>query len=270
MAVHVERGRLKTIEHNRVYVRVILESVLYCCQQGLPLRGHRETIDTEDASINIGNFRALMVFLSRSNEIVKQRLTSGPNNATWLGHDNIQNSLITLLADSVRAMIMNEVHTARYCTLIADETKDVSKSEQLSVVLRYVYNCRTHERFISYTKCDELNSEALFTYIMKALGEMDVDISNCISQRYDGASVMSGCNTGVRTRITDVNPAAIYIHCHAHQLNLVLVDSCKKLNHAFDFFSPLVYVFISSSVPHSVFIDKQRSLAFQGKFNSGN
>ena len=81
---------------------------------------------------------------------------------------------------------------------------------------------------------------------MKALREMDIDVSNCVSQCYDGASIMSGCNTGVRTRITDVNPAAIYIHCHAHQLNLVLVDSCKKLNHAFDFFSLLesVYIYI--------------------------
>ena len=78
-------------------------------------------------------------------------------------------------------VIKAEVHTARYFTLIADETKDISKSKQLSVVLRYVYNCRTHERFLSYTKCDELNSEALFTYIMKALEEVDIDISNCIS-----------------------------------------------------------------------------------------
>ena len=159
-------------------------------------------------------------------------------------------------------MIKNEVQTACYYTLIADETKDISKLEQLSIVLRYVYKCRTYGRFISFTKFDELSSEALFTYIMKALREMDIDVSNCVSQYYDGASVMSGCNTGVRTRITDVNPAAVYIHCHAHQLNLVLVDSCKKLNHAFDFFSLLesVYVYISSSVPHSVFINKQGEL----------
>ena len=160
---------------------------------------------------------------------------------------------------------MNEVHTACYYTLIADETKDISKSEQLSVVLRYVYKCRTYERFISYTKCDEMNSKALFTYIMKVLREMNLDISHCISQCYDGASVMSGCNTGVRTKITDVNPAAVYVHCHAHQLNLVLVDSCKQLNHAFDFFSLLesLYVFISSSVPHFVFMSKQKELGFK-------
>ena len=51
-------------------------------------------------------------------------------------------------------MIKNEVQTARYYTPIADETKDISKLEQLSIVLRYVYKCRTYERFISFTKCE--------------------------------------------------------------------------------------------------------------------
>ena len=148
MAVSIERGWLKTIEDNRVYVRAIVESILYLCQQGLPLQGHRESLDADD-TVNIGNFRALVVLLSRNNETVKNRFTSCPKNATWLGHD-IQNSITSLLADSVRAMIMNEVHSAQYYTLIADETKDVSKSEQLSVVLRYVYNCKTCERFITY------------------------------------------------------------------------------------------------------------------------
>ena len=140
MAVQIESSRLKSIEDSRVYVRSLFESILFCCQQGISIRGHRETIDGDDTSINVGNFRALMVLQSRSNEVIKQKLTSGPKNATWPGHD-IQNSIIALLSDSVRMMIKNEVQTAcYYYTLIADETKDISKSEQLSVVLRYVYN----------------------------------------------------------------------------------------------------------------------------------
>ena len=53
--------------------------------------------------------------------------------------------------------------------MMADETKDVSKSEQLSMVLRYLYNGSTYERFISFTKFDELNSESIFSYIMAGL-----------------------------------------------------------------------------------------------------
>ena len=195
VVIHLDRGRIKTIEENRAYVKAILECILYCCQQGLLLCGHKELIDTEDSSINTGNFRSLVVLQSRSNDIVRQRLTSGPKNASWLGHD-MQNTLIQL------------------------------------------------------------------QYIMSTLKELDVDINNCVSQCYDGASVMSGCQTGVRARISQINPSAIYIHCHAHQLNLVLVDACRKLPHASKFFSLLesLYAFISSSVPHSVFVTKQKEL----------
>ena len=73
---------------------------------------------------------------------------------------------------------------------------------------------------------------------------------------------MSGSLTGVRTRILEDNPKAIYIHCHAHQLNLALVDSCRSLSHASDFFALLesLYVYMSSSVPHSVLLRKQKEL----------
>ena len=64
-----------------VYVKSILESILFCCQQGIALRGHREVIDTdsvEETTENVGNFRALMVLLSRNNDIVRAKLTFGP------------------------------------------------------------------------------------------------------------------------------------------------------------------------------------------------
>ncbi|XP_011404137.1 PREDICTED: zinc finger MYM-type protein 1-like [Amphimedon queenslandica] len=128
--------------------------------------------------------------------------------------------------------------------------------EQLSLVLRYIFNGNTYERFVSYTKCTELNAEAIFTYITSALRDIDADMTNCVSQCYDGASVMSSRLTGVRTRVTDMNPSAIYIHCHAHQLNFVLVNTCCTVSQASYFFSLLesVYVFISSSISHAIFM----------------
>ena len=210
IALQIQKGRQTTVEENRLYVKNIFLAILFCCQQGIALQGHREVMDVDDPSTNVGNFRCLMLILSQSIDIVRQKMISGPNNATWLGHD-IQNSIISLLAESLRWKIREKLHTARYFTIIADETKDISKSEQLFLVHRYVFNGNTHERFISNTNCAEINAEALFTYNTSALRETD---ANCVSQCYDGASVISGHLTGVRTRVTDVNSSAIYIHCH--------------------------------------------------------
>ena len=149
VAVQIEKSRLTLIEEKRLYVKIIFASILFCCQQGISLRGHREVIDMEDMSVNVGNFRALMILMSRSIDIVRQRMTSGPKNATWLGHD-IQNAVISLMAETLRERIKEEVRTARYFTIIADETRDVSKTKQLSFVLRYILHGNTYERFISF------------------------------------------------------------------------------------------------------------------------
>jgi len=48
-----------------------------------------------------------------------------------------------------------------------------------------------------------------------------------IAQAYYGASVMSGHISGVQTWIREKYPEAIYLHCLAHKLNLVLVSTCN-------------------------------------------
>ena len=60
---------------------------------------------------------------------------------------------------------------------------------QLSIVLRYVYKGAIHERFVGFTHAQELNAQALTEYIVGVLDHLQLDIRDCISQCYDGASV---------------------------------------------------------------------------------
>ena len=160
----------------------------------------------------MGNFRSLVVLQSRHNETVKQRLETGPRNVSWPGHD-MQNELISTMAHGqwVLSKIIAEVKEACYYTLIADKSKDISKCEQLSIVLRYVYKGAIHEQFVSFTHAQELNAQAPTEYILGVLDHLQLDISDCISQCYDGASVMSGHCTGVSTQILEKNPKAVYV-----------------------------------------------------------
>ena len=58
-----------------------------------------------------------------------------------------------------------------------------------------------------------------------------------VSPGYDGASVMSGRCAGVQQKICEVVPHAAYVHCYAHCLNLVIVDSTNSVFEASNFFS---------------------------------
>ena len=86
-------------------------------------------------------------------------------------------------------------------------------------------------------------------------------VDNCFSQCYDGASVMSGYNAGVQALIQAQCPQAVYVHCYAHCLNLVLIDVVKRLPVASNFFALMeaVYVFLSSSEAHKIFLSSQQS-----------
>lgn len=48
-----------------------------------------------------------------------------------------------------------------------------------------------------------------------------------VAQVYDGASVMVGKFNGVQEKIQTEYPYAIYTHCMAHRINLVVLDICK-------------------------------------------
>ena len=139
------------------------------------------------------------------------------------------------------------------------------KTAQMSIALRYwdTASMTVNERFLTFIEAKSLTAEDLTKYILNTLKvEYHLDLDSIVSQGYDGASVMSGKNTGVQKRIAEIVPQAIYIHCFAHILNLVLVDSAKKNSHAAKFFALLesLYVFISSTKAHVAFIEKQKEL----------
>ena len=43
-----------------------------------------------------------------------------------------------------------------------------------------------------------------------------------IAQTYDGAAALSGAKSGVQCRVKEKFPNAHFLHCYAHQLNLIL------------------------------------------------
>ena len=54
----------------------------------------------------------------------------------------------------------------------------------------------------------------------------------------------------------------LYVHCYAHRLNLVVVDCCKSVKFAADFFSQLqrLYIFMSGCFVHSEWLDLQKNM----------
>lgn len=97
----------------------------------------------------------MLHLLGKFDGTVSKKLSSGPGNAKYVHHD-IQNELIDIMACILREQVSNEVKLGEHFTLMVDETNDVSKKEQISIVLCYIHNDDIHEKFLDFVPADGL------------------------------------------------------------------------------------------------------------------
>uniref|UniRef100_A0A3P8NDG8 HAT C-terminal dimerisation domain-containing protein n=1 Tax=Astatotilapia calliptera TaxID=8154 RepID=A0A3P8NDG8_ASTCA len=134
----------------------------------------------------------------------------------------------------------------------------------LAVCVRFV-SCKGHvkECFLGLRKLERFDAQCITDTIEELLQYHTLSDLLCVAQSYDGASVMSGPVGGVQSRFRQRHREAVYVHCYAHELNLVLCHTCKAIPAASDFFGLLknVYTFFNTSlVNHTKFKELQKDL----------
>ncbi|GBP76366.1 hypothetical protein EVAR_53641_1 [Eumeta japonica] len=74
---------------------------------------------------------------------------SSTQNSVFSGlSSDIQNDLIKSIAQVIRDEIKSEINFAKFVSVIADETPDISHREQMSVIFRYLTKTGIEERFV--------------------------------------------------------------------------------------------------------------------------
>ncbi|CAK6976724.1 zinc finger MYM-type protein 1-like [Scomber scombrus] len=172
-------GHSKLVQENREYMKAVVESLRYTACQGIAQRGHREHDQAENKVAN--------------------KISKNPSNAKYTHHE-IQNEIFNIMADMVRKQISEEIKEAGHFAIMVDESKDISKKEQISVVVRYLHNETVLEEFLNFTPADGLDADSLLTSIKMTLSQCNIDVNSCIGQCYDGAAVMAGCINGVQEK----------------------------------------------------------------------
>ena len=134
--------------------------------------------------------------------------------------------MLSVVGDSIRNSIINEVESARYYSIITDEVTDAANYEELSLVFRYVYNDEIKEVFVDFLQVERITGRVLGEAILGWLKVHNISPAEMCGQCYDGASNMSGARSGVKAVIQAEAPKALYYHCAAHRLNLSVVSAC--------------------------------------------
>ena len=220
----------KQIQTNRIKIRSIIETIVLCGRQNIPLRGHRDSsLDKEkDPCSSHGNFWALLEFrVSSGDTVLRDHLERAPANATYTSPD-VQNQVVAVLGDHIQSKILTNIRRAKFFSIVADEVTDCSNKEQLSLVLRYVHpdTFQIHEDLIQFIECDTgITGCALADKMIDTISALGLNLQNLRGQAYDGAGNMSGKTNGAAAIISSSYPLALYLHCASHSLNLAVVKS---------------------------------------------
>ena len=113
--------------------------------------------------------------------------------------------------------------------------------------MRYTKNDEICESLIAIVPILSLTAAALCDKVLTTLKHFGISTDMIIGQWYDGASNMSGQYGGLQAKINEiVGNKAIYIHCYAHSLNLVVSNTMQNNRMAADVFGILqkLYAFI--------------------------
>ncbi|XP_074373737.1 uncharacterized protein LOC141714096 [Apium graveolens] len=202
-------------------------------RQGLPFRGH----DESSSSTNRGNFLEFLEWYStRNKEISKVVAQNAPGN-NQMTSPLIQKQMANACAMETTLTILNDIGDSLF-TILVDESRDISVKEQMSVVLRYVNRYgEVIERFLAMVHVADTSSKCLKDAIDALFSKHGLSLLRLRGQGYDGASNMRGQFHGLKSLILKENHSAWYVHCFAHQLQLVIVVVAKTNRVVSDLFS---------------------------------
>ena len=118
------------------------------------------------------------------------------------------------------------------------------------------------ERFLGLKHMEDTTSLSLKKSLLDVLVEYGLSIYRLRGQGYDGASNMRGEFNGLQKQIRDENPHAFYVHCFAHQLQLVIVvvsTCCSSFSDFFNYVSLIVTSASSSCRRKDILIAEHRN-----------
>ena len=198
----MDNQRSKKRATERKYLLKVIQPLLYFGRQGIKLQGH----DGSD------NFTQLLRLLSTNDENILYHL-EGKIGYKY-NHNDVQNEILDIMAVLTLQEKLKTIRECRFFSIIADEGTDMSNKEQLPFCLRSVdENLNAFEDFIGFCQLENIKSDTVVHVIRDILIRMNLSLSNCRGQTYDGASNMMGKKSGVSTQILAEQPKAVAIHC---------------------------------------------------------
>ena len=152
----------------------------------------------------------------------------------WLSHE-VQNEMLELMAFNVLSVVLSDLQTAVSYSIMVDETTVCSTKEQIVLCFRHCdvglqLGLQMHEVFARFCDLAQQGENTLFQTVTTVLQSFNIDLNECRGQCFDGAVNVAGRLSGLQDKIRNAEPRALFVHCLAHNMNLVVQDAVSTIS----------------------------------------
>jgi hypothetical protein len=90
---------------------------------------------------------------------------------------------------SLLQRFLDQVKSARFFTILADEITDISRQEQMTLGLRFLDSetFQIRKEFVGFAIVEDLRGKSLGQFIISQMEKLGLDMKLCRGQGYDGA-----------------------------------------------------------------------------------
>lgn len=139
------------------------------------------------------------------------------------------NIIKNVLAPHFTNLLKKELKDQPFSLLI-DESTDISVQKYLGIVVIYYSNAhkKVVSTFLDLAELSECNADGIICAIKRTLDRFELSLSNLMGLGTDNASVMTGINNGVFTKLKQEVPHLVLVRCLCHSLQLAVSAAAKQ------------------------------------------
>ena len=140
-----------------------------------------------------------------------------------------QKKFTQAIGDVMTEEIISKSKYADFYSVVADEVRDISGKEWMSLVLKYIdQDMNFREDFLKFIHCQNgLLGKALASQLLDNVESFRSDTQKYRGQAYDGPGNVARRINGLVVRIMSLNLKALYTDCNSHVLNLAIAKVCS-------------------------------------------
>ena len=208
-----------------------MNTIIFAGRHWLLLRGNQKTGVLEVP----GAEPAIVVSEGNLRHLLQLKAISGGDNQSAHLKKNLQERSLNLMAVSIcngwlykweyPGKISKKGKTAHHFTVNADETRNVTRTEEFSIWIHFHLDGKMREEFGCPQDVSDIRAAGFAENIVAERRKMCLDLNLLVVQSYDGACTKYAVRIVIQAVFRQQFPKAAHNRCASHCLNLVICTS---------------------------------------------